>query len=296
MISQKPIYRAKIIFLLESTCNHTGGSIIEPDSVFDEESGRTYQNHPTARYFFPNDPEEQDRADLQHKVFRMYNGGALYRAPVVSPRNVLEIATGTGIWAIQYSWEHPESRVTGTDISRIQPSRIPENCSFIKEDSEHDEWIFQEPFDFIFMKMVGYCFDDFPAVFRKCFDNLEPGGWLELNDSTTKLVCNDGSTRGTNLEAWSQRMSQAHAIQWMVDIGFVDVVEQVGLLPGNPWPEDHHLKELGKWQMTNIYRGIRGLSFKLLRALGMTPQEIDEFVSAATEDVRDTRFHFSWPM
>lgn len=84
----------------------SGGSIIEPDSVFDEESGRTYQNHPTARYLFPNDPEEQDRADLQHKVFRMYNGGALYRAPVGSPRNVLEIATGTGIWAIQYATEH----------------------------------------------------------------------------------------------------------------------------------------------------------------------------------------------
>lgn len=94
------------------------------------------------------------------------------------------------------------------------------------------------------MKMVAYCFDDFPAVFRKCFDSLEPGGWLELNDSTSKLVCNDGSIRGTDLEAWSQRMSQAHAIvgrdpdapkqykQWMVDIGFVDVVEQFGLLPG----------------------------------------------------------------
>lgn len=92
--------------------------------------------------------------------------------------------------------------------------------------------------------MFGYCFDDFPAVFRKCFDNLEPGGWLELNDGTSKLVCDDGSTRGTNLEAWSQRMSQAHAVvgrnpeaatqykQWMVDVGFVDVVEQVGLLPG----------------------------------------------------------------
>lgn len=48
--------------------------------------------------------------------------------------------------------------------------------------------------------------------------------------------------------------------------------------------------------MTNIYRGIRGFSFKLLRALGMTPQEIDELVSAASEDVRDTRIRFSWPM
>lgn len=286
----------------------SGGSVIEPDSVFDEESGRTYQNHPTARYLFPNDPEEQDRADFQHKVLRMYNGGALYRAPVGSPRNVLEIATGTGIWAIQYANEHPESKVVGTDISRIQPSRIPDNCSFVKEDSEHDEWIFQDPFGFIFMKMVGCCFDDFLAVFRKCFDSLEPGGWLELADSTSKPVCGDNSIQGTNLETWSQRISQAHAVvgrdaevpkqykQWLLDVGFVDVVEQVGLLPGNPWPEDPRLKELGKWQMTNIYRGISGISFKLLRGLGMSSQEVDKFVSAASEDVRDTRIHFSWPI
>jgi len=94
------------------------------------------------------------------------------------------------------------------------------------------------------MKMVGYSFDDYPAVFRKCFDSLEPGGWLELNDSTFKLVCNDGSMRGTSLEMWFQRICEAHAVvgrdleaprtykQWMVDTGFVDVVEQVGLLPG----------------------------------------------------------------
>lgn len=222
----------------------SGGSIIEPDSVFDEESGMTFQDHPTARYMFPNDPAEQDRADLQHKIFRMYNGGALHRAPVGSPRNVLEIATGTGLWAIQYAAEHPGSKITGSDISRIQPSKIPDNCSFIKEDSEHDEWIFQEPFDFIYMRMVSYAFDDYPNIFRKCFDNLEPGGWLELNDSTFVLVCDDGSTRGTNIEKWSQRMSEAQASmgrdpevpkryrRWMVEAGFVDVVEQVGLLPG----------------------------------------------------------------
>lgn len=48
--------------------------------------------------------------------------------------------------------------------------------------------------------------------------------------------------------------------------------------------------------MTNLYRGLRGLSFKLMRALGMLPQEIEEFVSAAREDVRNTRIHFSLPM
>lgn len=95
----------------------SGGSIIEADSMFDEESGRTYQDHPTARYMFPNDPAEQDRADLQHKICRIYHGGALHRAPVGLPRNVLEIATGTGLWAIQYAAEHREHKSSPFTVS-----------------------------------------------------------------------------------------------------------------------------------------------------------------------------------
>lgn len=33
----------------------TGTSIAEPGSILDEESGRTYYNHNTGKYFFPND-------------------------------------------------------------------------------------------------------------------------------------------------------------------------------------------------------------------------------------------------
>lgn len=107
----------------------SGGSIIEADSVFDEESGMTFQDHPTARYVFPNDPAEQDRADLQHKIFRMYNGGALHRAPVGSPRNVLEVATGTGLWAIQYAAEHREHKSSSLTVSRVSFSVIFRNAS-----------------------------------------------------------------------------------------------------------------------------------------------------------------------
>lgn len=34
----------------------TGSSVAEPGAVLDEESGRTYVNHETGRYFLPNDP------------------------------------------------------------------------------------------------------------------------------------------------------------------------------------------------------------------------------------------------
>lgn len=187
---------------------------------------------------------EQDRLDLQHLIFRLYHKGALYASPVVAPGNVLDVATGTGIWAVQMAKAFPQANVVGTDLSLIQPVNAPDNCSFIKENSEYDEWIFPTPFDFVFMRLVNSCFDCHLTVFKKSYDSLRPGGWIELHDATFEILCTDGSCAGSNIEKWSQLMFQAaDAVgrdfkvpkkykQWLIETGFVDVVEDVGPLPG----------------------------------------------------------------
>jgi ubiquinone/menaquinone biosynthesis C-methylase UbiE len=45
---------------------------------------------------------EQDRLDFQHTALTILIGDKLGLAPVDSPEHVLDIATGTGIWAIEY--------------------------------------------------------------------------------------------------------------------------------------------------------------------------------------------------
>lgn len=47
----------------------------------------------------------------------------LYLAPIEkNVQKVLDIGTGTGIWAIDFADEHPSATVIGTDISPIQPT------------------------------------------------------------------------------------------------------------------------------------------------------------------------------
>ncbi|KAJ4406651.1 hypothetical protein N0V82_010074 [Gnomoniopsis sp. IMI 355080] len=286
----------------------SGTSIAEPGSILDEESGRTYYNHHTGKYFFPNDAPEQDRLDLQHRVFKLYHWGKLYEAPITAPRKVLDIGTGTGIWACQFARQHPEAEVIGTDLSLIQPVKAPDNCVFIKEDSEHDEWIFPDPFDFVFMRLMNSAFDHHFTVFQKSFDSLAPGGWIEIHDATFELLCSDGSCTGSNIERWAKLMFLGAAAvgrdfkvpkrykQWLIDIGFVDVVEDVGPLPGNPWPSDPRWQDLGRWQMTNFYRGIRGMSWKLLRALDMAPAEIEDLIEKVKDDLTNWNLHFCFPI
>jgi ubiquinone/menaquinone biosynthesis C-methylase UbiE len=108
-------------------------------------------------YMLPNDEREQDRLgmydvcrektrrlmnrclDLQHHTFKIICDGRLHLAPISKPQRVLDLATGTGIWAIEFgnhslyhaqknmlscsADQYPESRVIGTDLSPIQPDQ-----------------------------------------------------------------------------------------------------------------------------------------------------------------------------
>ncbi|KAK7703478.1 hypothetical protein SLS64_009148 [Diaporthe eres] len=231
----------------------TGSSIAEPGAVLDEENGRTYVDHETGRYFLPNDPAEQDRLDLQHKAFTIYLGGALYRAPIGRPEYVLDIATGTGIWAIKFAQEHPQATVIGTDLSMIQPIDVAPNVQFFKEDSEHSDWIHPQPFDYIHLRLAVSCFDDHRTVIRKSFDNMRPGGWIELMDPVFQTLCDDNTLDGTQLQRLNRIMIEAGLAigrdlnkplnykQWLLDAGFVDVVEEVGPGPGKP---SHFLQDV----------------------------------------------------
>ncbi len=67
------------------------------------ENGRRYHAFREGEYLIPNDEKEQDRLDLIHHVFRLVLGGALFRAPIPpTVQRVLDMGTGTGIWAIGF--------------------------------------------------------------------------------------------------------------------------------------------------------------------------------------------------
>lgn len=71
----------------------------------------------------PNDEREQERMDLHHHEFRLTLSGRLTRAPIPpDTQRVLDMGTGTGIWAIGFADENPSAVVFGNDLSPIQPA------------------------------------------------------------------------------------------------------------------------------------------------------------------------------
>lgn len=66
------------------------------------ENGRRYHAFREGTYNFPNDEGEQDREDMKHAMMVNLLGGRLHFAPLGKrPQNVLDMGTGTGIWAIE---------------------------------------------------------------------------------------------------------------------------------------------------------------------------------------------------
>lgn len=86
------------------------------------ENGRRYHAFKDGNYFMPNDESELDRLDLSHQMFKIAMGDKLYMAPVGKPATMLDIGTGTGIWAIEMGDDFPDSEIIGTDLSPTQPT------------------------------------------------------------------------------------------------------------------------------------------------------------------------------
>jgi precorrin-6B methylase 2 len=84
----------------------------------------------------PTDELEKDRLDLHHEIFLHILDGKLHLAPVSEPHRILDIGTGTGIWAIDMADKYPMAEVIGTDLSPIQPKWCPPNCKFEIDDAE----------------------------------------------------------------------------------------------------------------------------------------------------------------
>ena len=76
------------------------------------ENGRRYHGYRDGSYLLPNDEEEADRLDMFHEMVLTIMKRKLFLAPIgPSPQRVIDIGTGTGIWAIDFGKPCDPSRL-----------------------------------------------------------------------------------------------------------------------------------------------------------------------------------------
>ncbi|KAH7245549.1 S-adenosyl-L-methionine-dependent methyltransferase [Fusarium tricinctum] len=267
--------------------------------------GRRYHSDRAGQYSFPNDDQEQDRLDMIHHVFTRTIDDRLFIAPVKPEGlNVLDIGTGTGIWAIQFGDDHPSSTVVGNDLSPIQPDWVPPNVKFIIDDVEAD-WVEPEPYDYIHCRYMAGSIKDWPRLLKQAYANLKPGGYIELQETANTLYSEDDSLKPDNAlvemmdhlklacEKIGRTMDPAPSFrQWLEESGFDDVKEEKFKLPIGPWPKDERLKEIGTLMGINMKEGVAAFTAVLFtEVLGWSREEVELFNVRVREASRQRSVH-----
>ncbi|KAI1382728.1 S-adenosyl-L-methionine-dependent methyltransferase [Hypoxylon trugodes] len=268
--------------------------------------GRGYHRDQT--YFLPSDEDESDRLDLQnHQLLLTFGGKIHFALGADTAKRVLDVGTGTGLWALDFADEHPEAEVLGVDIAAIQPSFVPPNCSFEIDDLEKD-WTFSRKFDYIFTRLMAGSFADWDRFVGQCYDFLEPGGWLEVIDPTLPACCDDGTLKPeAAINRWDEYLVKASKklgrpfdagsghFDRVKAHGFVNVERKIYKWPINPWPKDPKFKEIGLWTRANIEGNLEGISTALLaRGLELSREEILAFLAEVRAELRNPRIHAYW--
>jgi len=275
-------------------------------SKYRYENGRRYHGYKDGLYMQPNDEKQLSVQDLGHHMMLLLLENKLHLAPIVEkPQRILDIGTGTGIWAIDIADQYESAEVVGTDLSPIQPTFVPPNCKFEIDDASA-EWTFTlNSTDLVFMRFMLGCFTDWTAVYREAFKCLKPGGWLEHHEVGPDPRSEDGTvTPDHPFGRWGDLIFQAgDAIgktyrtaystkKWMEDAGFINVVEKDYKFPVGRWPADTRMKELGMWFRAYFEDGMEGYAMALLtRVLKWEYAEAQVFFAHLRAAFKDKRVH-----
>ena len=276
--------------------------------------GRSFQSaREESAYMLPNDTAEQLRLNRQHRIMTMLLDDQLAAAPFgdSSPRTVLDLCTGTGVWALEYAALHPEAQVLGVDLSQIQPTAgIPPNVSWAAADVQAPDgapWLPGRAFDYVHARFVWTFVRDMRAFLRGVWDHLEPGGWYEGFDSIPAASSFDGSSAGSATEKivgliaagvggmGVDAMATARIADILREEGFVGVRERRFPAPYGEWPSDARYKTFGAHWRDETLDGMGSFKGHMLAKLDMPEAELDALVERSSAEINDPRnFHLYW--
>ncbi|KAK1672847.1 S-adenosyl-L-methionine-dependent methyltransferase [Colletotrichum godetiae] len=272
---------------------------------FQKRFGRTY---PSRDYILPNDWDECIRLAIQHHLWLYTYNKRLANSPKRErAARVLDCGTGTGHWASDFADDHPEAIVIGVDLSPIQLNAVPPNLFYEIYDLEQP-WPWREPFDFIFFRHMNTAFADWVEIFEKALGHLEPGGYIELQDNSFPIMCDDDTMPPNSAIArWSTLLMEAtelmgrpcnapSSFKQLLDLaGFEAIVEEKTIWPIGPWnagnnhPRD---REIGVWCRENCLEALEASTMHLFtQFLHWSEEDTRDFCNEVEREIRGGGIH-----
>ncbi|KAF8242002.1 S-adenosyl-L-methionine-dependent methyltransferase [Wilcoxina mikolae CBS 423.85] len=264
------------------------------------ENNRRYQSFREGNWLLPNDEQEQDRMQIVDTMLSLLLDGELHLSPLGQPRRILDVGTGTGVWASDMAYKFPNTRVVGTDLSPIQVA-TPDNCTFEIEDAD-DKWLYPPNyFSMVHTRNLLGGITNWQRFFEETYRSLHPGGWVELHETPCKIHSDNPDIPSdlpfmhtmSLFASTSSRLGRVCGEElfvfkdYMATAGFVDITETRYRLPIGPWSSDPTGRELGRYNLLNFLEGIEGFALAVCSQEG--EGDAQDMVRKARKNILDKR-------
>ncbi|KAF4337789.1 mrna 3 end-processing yth1 [Fusarium beomiforme] len=267
-------------------------------------NGRMYQR-PVGKYWAPKDSLACEVMDISHHVAFLILGTKHYLAPLEQSqiRHVLDIGTGTGLWAIDFADDFPEAEVIGIDISPIQPPWVPPNLKFEIDDFTLS-WTFGDNSkDFIHMRCLGGSVPDWHRLYENAFMVTKPGGWIETHEYNPEFHSQLGTIEEDSAIAqWGNLFREGSEklgcpfvplpsdvqTKRLEKVGFVDVQSRTIRVPIGSWVKEEELKEIGLFAKVSFSSDVQGRIGYMAHVCGWKNEEIMEYCSKFVKELEST--------
>ncbi|OBT98479.1 hypothetical protein VE01_03534 [Pseudogymnoascus verrucosus] len=259
------------------------------------ENGRRYQTVREDKYWGPSDEQQFETFEAGHLVYQILDcqeENTLFRSPIpANAQHIIDLGTGDGTWAVQVADRFPGITVHGVDLYPPPVTWVPPNCIFEVDDITQD-WTWNNKFDLIHLRLLLGAFkqDEWAKLYRQCYDNLQPGGWIEQVELDVRVMSDDGSLKPDSLLAgWGQTFldcasdagrplnTQTTMRDSIAAAGFTEIREKLYKCPIGEWPKHPVYKDAGRVNAVHWKSGLEGWAMWLLTKHGRpTPWSADE--------------------
>ncbi|KAF4470076.1 hypothetical protein FALBO_3021 [Fusarium albosuccineum] len=174
---------------------------------------------------------------------------------------VLDVGTGSGLWAIEFADEYPHTHVVGTDISPVQPEWVPPNLDFQIDDCTKD-WTWDDNyFDFVHLRGLTGSIKHWPDLFSQVYRHTKPGGLVESHEASFRIRSDynniepegalaemgdifeeAGNKTGCKFNVADNNTQR----ESMEKAGFVIIRDEKLIMPIGEWSDDPKLKKTGE--------------------------------------------------
>ena len=201
-----------------------------PAGLPHEVARETRRYLPHSPYLLPKDQQEACRLDFQHHAL-LHAIGSLSVAPIpLDTGMILDVGSGTGIWAVEMARQFPNAQVIGVDIDPALFKReTPQNCTLRVGDVLSRLPFPDQLFAYTHQRLLRAAIpaQRWPGVVRELVRVTRAGGWVEIVELDDQV--HPAGPASLHLQSWMDEVSRGMGFDGEVIRHLGELLQEAGL-------------------------------------------------------------------